>query len=370
MKKLFTLFAILIIQQVGFGATPSKNDLRETFINNRAVIYTINMRTFSAKDLNGNDIIEEELGESVGNFVDGVDRLGEIKNLDFNTIYLLPITKTGKLKALGTAGSLYAMDSFNEISPYLDKKYNNLTVEEEAKFFINEAHKKGLNVILDLPSCGSYDFSLSKPSLFLKNKKGLSIIPADWADVRLFKVYDEDGKLNQELISGFKSFVDMAQNIGADGIRADVAAIKPKEFWAEIINYAREKDPNFLFIAEASTSWKNPAKPHADYESVKKLLNAGFDGYYTDFSNFNSIKTKKDFNKKIKTDSKLLKKFKNTKSQMITLATHDQKSPMDGGKSYWQKVLWFGVTYPEDRQEVVDKIQALVDAGEYPNKLF
>ena len=31
---------------------------------------------------------------------------------------------------------------------------------------------------------------------------------------------------------------------------------------------------------------------------------------------------------------------------------------------------WFGVTYPEDRQEVVDKIQALVNAGEYPNKLF
>ena len=31
---------------------------------------------------------------------------------------------------------------------------------------------------------------------------------------------------------------------------------------------------------------------------------------------------------------------------------------------------WFGVTYPEDRQGVVDKIQALVDAGEYPEKLF
>ena len=31
---------------------------------------------------------------------------------------------------------------------------------------------------------------------------------------------------------------------------------------------------------------------------------------------------------------------------------------------------WFGVTYPEDRQGVVDKIQALVDAGEYPAKLF
>ena len=31
---------------------------------------------------------------------------------------------------------------------------------------------------------------------------------------------------------------------------------------------------------------------------------------------------------------------------------------------------WFGVTYPEDRQSVVDKIQALVDSGEYPDKLF
>jgi len=31
---------------------------------------------------------------------------------------------------------------------------------------------------------------------------------------------------------------------------------------------------------------------------------------------------------------------------------------------------WFGVTYADDRQGVVDKIQALVDAGEYPNKLF
>ena len=31
---------------------------------------------------------------------------------------------------------------------------------------------------------------------------------------------------------------------------------------------------------------------------------------------------------------------------------------------------WFGVTYPEDRQSVVEKIQALIDAGEYPEKLF
>ena len=31
---------------------------------------------------------------------------------------------------------------------------------------------------------------------------------------------------------------------------------------------------------------------------------------------------------------------------------------------------WFGVTYSADRQGVVDKIQALINAGEYPQKLF
>jgi len=31
---------------------------------------------------------------------------------------------------------------------------------------------------------------------------------------------------------------------------------------------------------------------------------------------------------------------------------------------------WFGVTYANDRQEVVEKIRALIDAGEYPEKLF
>ena len=31
---------------------------------------------------------------------------------------------------------------------------------------------------------------------------------------------------------------------------------------------------------------------------------------------------------------------------------------------------WFGVTYPEDRESVVTKIQSLVDESVYPSKLF
>lgn len=45
-------------------------------------------------------------------------------------------------------------------------------------------------------------------------------------------------------------------------------------------------------------------------------------------------------------------------SEQITLKVLDTPS------------LWFGVTYADDRQAVVDKIQALIEAGEYPSKLW
>ena len=87
----------------------------------------------------------------------------------------------------------------------------------------------------------------------------------------------------------------MALALGADGIRADVAAIKPYEFWKEFISYVRKSDPQFLFIAEASTSWDNPAKDYVTYTSVEDLLKAGFDGYYGDWGNFGKITKAKRF---------------------------------------------------------------------------
>lgn len=323
------------------------NNLRTLFIDNGANIYTINIRTFGAKDYNKNDIIETNLGEAKGTFTNAIPRLKELKEIGINTIYLLPITKTGKLKALGTAGSLYALDSFDKIDPnLLDETDFTPNVKEQAKKFIKEAHKLQMHVIVDLPSCGSYDMSLEKPELFLKDKDNSAIIPSDWTDVRLFRVYDKEGNLNKALVEEYKSFVDLVQYIGADGIRADVAAIKPKEFWMEIINYARKNDPQFLFLAEASPKWQNPAKGYASYASVEELLEAGFDGYYSDWSDLKDIKTKNEFYSKIEEDLKLIEKFENKKSFIANFATHDQVSPATLGYPYWQMVNWLNMTLP------------------------
>ncbi len=353
MKKINIIWGLLLALSIGASgintanAYPWVNNLRTQFINNKTVIYAINIRTFGAEDKNGNDIIEPWLGDTPGTFVNAKNRLNDIVMAGANTIYLLPITKTGKLKALGTSGSLYAMDSFNEISPQLDDKNDSRAVFAEAKSFIQEAHKKRLSVILDMPSCGSYDMSLEKPELFIKDKRGNTVTPADWTDVRLFKATNEDGTLNQELLDNYKKFADMALALGVDGIRADVAAIKPYEFWKEFINYTRKQDPQFMFLAEASTTWDNPAKDYVTYTSVEDLLKAGFDGYYGDWANFRNITKAKDFHKKIEIDSKISKKFDGKKTTIASFATHDQQSPIiTGGEDYWNMILWLNATLP------------------------
>lgn len=323
------------------------NNLRTKFINNSAYIYTINPRTFGAVDYNKNDIIEIELGELKGTFINAIPKLKTLANAGINTVYLLPITKVGKLKALGTAGSLYAMDSFDTINPQLlDETDFNQDIKAQAKKFVQAAHKLKMSVIVDLPSCGSYDMSLEKPNLFVKDKNGNAVIPADWTDVRLFKVYDDNGQLNMALVDEYKKFVDLAFEIKIDGIRADVAAIKPAEFWKIIIDYARAKDPEFLFLAEASPNWTNPAKGYAPYATVEELLTAGFDGFYSDWQNLKEIKNNAVFMKKLQDDLAILDKFNGQKSMIANFATHDQISPALYGTSYWSMVNWLNMALP------------------------
>lgn len=345
-RSLFLSGLVLLSFTLNLNVNAREN-LSEQFKTNSAIIYTLNIRNFGSSDNDKDGIIDESKGDIKGTFLNAKDKLAQLKNEGINTIYLLPITKTGKLKALGNAGSLYAMDSFNEINPDFDDLSNDLTIDKEAEIFIETAHNLGLNVILDLPSCGSYDLSLVKPSWFIFDKNNESKVPADWTDVRLFKVYNDDNKtLNNEILNNFKSFVDMALNLGFDGIRADVAAIKPYEFWKNIITYAKNKNKDFIFIAEASPDWSNPAMGIVlHYTTIDELLNAGFDGYYGSWSDFKNIKTKKEFDEKIEKNLKILQKHK-SKALMATFATHDQQAPILRGKNYWNMILWLSATMP------------------------
>ena len=124
------------------------NDLRKLFLSNAATIYELNIRTFNAQDTNANGIIEFDLGEESGNFINAISRLDELKEAKINTIHVMPVTPVGKTKALGTAGSLYAASGFDSLNPQLKSSKSNLPIEDQARKFIDEAHKRNIRVII------------------------------------------------------------------------------------------------------------------------------------------------------------------------------------------------------------------------------
>lgn len=322
------------------------NSLRTDFLNNSTIIYAINLRTFNANDKNGNGIIEFEQGETSGTFLNAIDRLDELKKEGITALHILPITQVGKMKALGTAGSLYSAASFNKLNPQLQDPDSSLTIEEQAQKFVQAAHAKGISVIVDVPACGSYDLFLQRPELFVKDSSGQPVVPADWTDVRLLDAGDEN-KINNDVLKEYKEFVDLMIDLGVDGIRADVAHSKPAKFWKELIDYSRKKDPQFLWLAESSDSWKDAVSPKTVYTPYDKLLKAGFDGYYGSYFNLKNWKTAADLQKQVNLNLSLDKIVGEKKSVIGSFTTHDELSPiLEKGVKYSRMIAWLNSTLP------------------------
>jgi len=347
-KKLFIyLLIIFVVQNQAMAEIVNgnwHNDLRTLFLRNQSIIYVINIRTFNAKDTNKNEIIDSD--EESGNFINAIDRLDELQKEGINTIHVLPITSIGKLKSLGTAGSLYSISDFSQINTQLKNADSTLSVDEQAKKFVDECHKRNIRVIIDLPSCGSYDLFLAHPEYYVKDDQGQPVIPADWTDVRVLDT-GVDGKLNDDVYNIHKQFVDLVMSIGADGIRADVATIRPYTFWKNLIDYARSKDSEFMFLAESSDSWTTPPSKSAPFTTYDKLLNAGFDGYYGSFFNLKNWKDSSELISTVQFNQKIYKNSYKTKTVIGSFSTHDETSPiLINGPKFSKMIIWLNTTLP------------------------
>ena len=342
----FILLVCLFFGYPNFADAAWKNRTRTNFLNNSLVIYAINIRTFNADDKNRNDIIEFEKGETSGNFVNAMGRLSELRDKGVTALHLLPVTPVGKTKALGTAGSLYSASSFDTLNPQLKNNKIDISLEEQAKNFIEAAHDKGIAIIVDLPGCASYDLFLERPELFVKDSSGQPVIPSDWTDVRLLNAGDEN-KINNDVLKLYKEFVDYMISLGVDGIRADVAHCKPAKFWKELIEYSRKKDNEFLWLAESSESWKDAVSVYGVFTPYDKLLKAGFDGFYGSFFNLKNWKTSKDIKNQVNMVLSLNKIIGEPKSVIGSFTTHDELSPiLLKGPDLSSMMIWLNATLP------------------------
>ena len=274
--------------------TAYKNNLRSKFKNNDATIMGIIIRNFGAEDKTGNQLLRK--GDIRGNFNNAVNRLDELKNLGINTLHVLPVNPPGKQNAFGTAGSLYAPADFLKIDPALDDPNDSKDVKEEFRHFIDECHKRGISVMLDLPSCASFDLYNERPELMAHEKDGTPKTPGGWNDIRMFNPWKDETKreLNQDLLKMHYDFVDMCIDLGVDGIRSDVARTNPTEFWDNIITYSRKRDPEFAWLAESYTYEDASSQPNMNYDRPQDSLNAGFDSYYGQYHIFHEWLKAKD----------------------------------------------------------------------------
>ncbi len=346
-KKVLVLLGVVCISILPVSAADVwVNDLRSLFLSNNAIIYEINLRTFGAQDINKDGIIDTSEGEESGNFLNAISRLDELMASGINTIHVMPVMAVGKIKALGVAGSLYAAASFNELNPQLKSDKTALSLEEQAVKFINEAHKRRIRVIIDLPACGAYDLYLKRPELFVKDASGQPVVPSDWTDVRLLNGGSENN-INMDVYNLYKGFVDYVMQLGADGIRADVASIKPAKFWKELISYSRKKDPQFMWLAEASDSWTEPLSDKVVFTSYEKLLEAGFDGFYGSYFNMKNWRSASELIDYIKFTNSLKNKYSEPKAVIGSFTTHDELSPiLINGSPYSNMILWLNSTLP------------------------
>lgn len=345
-KRLILILVFLLSGSKVFCAQAWNNDLQSLFLANKALIYAINIRTFNAKDINKDGIIDEAAGEERGSFINAIDRLDELVNAGINTIQLLPITPTGKVKALGTAGSLYAPSSFNEINPQLKSINSTMTVDDEMRKFVDECHKRNLRVIVDLPCCGSYDLYLKNSLLFNKDKNQNPIIPSDWTDVRLLDAGSEN-QINMDVYNQYASFVDMVVDLNVDGIRANVPTTKTYSFWKKLIDETKARNPQFVFIAEASLNAKNPVPNSPVSTPCQKLLDAGFDGYYGNYNELKNWQKASDLFSNVKKDIEISAKYSGSKRVIGNFATHDQISPiLVNGPQLSEMIIWLNSTLP------------------------
>ena len=348
-------------------AKPYKNNLKTMIRNNESVMLAIVPRTFTAQDLNGDDIVTLKTGEKNGTLLSAISRLDELKDDGINTIHILPIHPTGKKNAQGTAGSIYSPakyvteDGHLAIDPMIIEKDDPRTPDEQFKAFIDECHKRNIKVMLDLPSCASVDMFEAEPELMAYGRNGEEKTPQGWTDIRMFEPWDDESNrtLNPKLLEMHKQYVDACIDLGIDGIRADVARAKPPEFWDILIKYSHQRDPEFGWLAESYTYECASPMVNMPYDRPEDLLKAGFDEYYGQYHIFHDWKNASEFNDYIKLNLDLSHRLPAGKSVIGSFLTHDDSSSMiHGGENFCKMTTVLQATIPMCNAYFIDGFQS------------
>ena len=190
------------------------------------VIYQVFVRSFSPSgDMNG-----------------VTARLDDLRSLNVNILWLMPIHPDGQVKKKGSLGSPYAVRDYYAIDPLLGTK-------EDLRRLIQEAHRRQIKVVIDIvANHTAWDsVMMAHPEFYKKDKDGHITYPYDWTDVAALDYSNPKLRryMTDMLIYWIKEF-------DLDGYRCDAAGEVPTDFWEDARKELGEVKPDIMLLAEAN----------------------------------------------------------------------------------------------------------------------
>ena len=207
-----------------------------------------------------------------GNFEYIRKNLDRLQVLGVDVLYLMPIQPIGEKARKGTYGSPYAIKDYFGIEPTLGTL-------EDFRSLLNDAHAKGMKVILDMvfhhTSPDNELFKIHPEYYYLKDGKPGNRV-GDWSDV--IDLLTERPDVQEYLLSVLQFWVDL----GVDGFRFDVASMIALSFFKmarnalgkDVIFFAESVDTDFAnYLATTDT----PSIPDDDmYPTFDYLYNYNY----------------------------------------------------------------------------------------------
>ena len=176
-----------------------------------------------------------------GTFEKVRERLGEIKELGTDIIWLMPIHPIGRIQRKGSLGSPYAISDYRAINP----EFGTL---DDFKALVSDIHAHGMKCMIDVVyNHTSPDSVLSKehPEWFYhKEDGGFGNRVGDWTDI--IDLDYSDKELWRYQIDTLKMWAEIV-----DGFRCDVAPLIPLEFWLQARKEVEEVREGCIWLSES-----------------------------------------------------------------------------------------------------------------------
>lgn len=167
--------------------------------------------------------------------------LPRIQSLGVSILYLLPIHPIGVVARKGKVGSPYSIRDYYAIDEALGN-------EQDLKALLNEAHRLGLKVMMDIVfnhTARDAKWVKEHPEYYYYKDGKLANRIGDWSDIADLDLTRQDVR---------KALLDVLiywTQFGFDAYRCDVAPLLPLDFWRDAKATINGINPNTIWLSES-----------------------------------------------------------------------------------------------------------------------